>query len=717
GYPLHVFLVLANEFCERFSFYGMKAVLIFYLWKGLGYEEDTSTVFYHTFVVFCYATPILGAMIADGWLGKYKTILYVSIIYACGSILMTVSAIKFTRWLAFIALLVIAFGTGGIKPCVSSFGGDQFKGDQTRQKDSFFSLFYLTINIGSMISTLIIPSLRGNISCFGKDCYALCFGIPAILMIVSIALFVLGTKWYTINPPGESILKRFFGCIGKALSRKCCCAYNPDGVKKDHWLDYASPEYDQPFIEDVKDVMRVTWLFIPLPVFWTLFDQIGSKWTFQAQMMNGDFLLSSSSSLLLLLLFPLQFMNPLLVVVIVPFLEYVIYPCLTHLHIPNRPLQRMSLGLLLAAVSFLMTGFLQTAINKEEPSFLDNQAKYQIINAAPEDVFVQFKGLAGSASDYNYSIESLKVVFSVFINFITSIFPSVAIEATTRYADVLAGKYEISLNISTGGPQEFELKPGTAYQFFITYNKIYNVRTCSLGREELGNFMKLKFNNFSIFTKADDNTYNITVGSTNILKSVQSKNGPIYTLLLATNNGGDVELSQIMELEPWKINIFMQTPQYVVMSFGECLFSVTGLGFAYTQAPPSMKSILTAIWLLTVCIGNIIIIIVQAASSGANPATEFFIFSGLDFLTFIAFAVMSIFYTYVTPRSQTNIDSIENKLGNDNKGVELYEDIIGSTPRYDYIDEKAVKGIADRGHVVSEKEIGNVKKLDSVTSF
>lgn len=93
------------------------------------------------------------------------------------------------REFTILALLLIAFGTGGIKPCVSAFGGDQFKlPEQEKYLGYFFSLFYFAINAGSLISTFLTPILRADVHCFGdNDCYSLAFGVPGILMIVSIS--------------------------------------------------------------------------------------------------------------------------------------------------------------------------------------------------------------------------------------------------------------------------------------------------------------------------------------------------------------------------------------------------------------------------------------------------------------------------------------------------------------------------------------------------
>lgn len=85
--------------------------------------------------------------------------------------------------------MLVAIGTGGIKPCVAAFGGDQFKvPEQEVQLVKFFSIFYFAINAGSLISTILTPILRENVKCFGADgCFPLAFGIPGILMVLSIS--------------------------------------------------------------------------------------------------------------------------------------------------------------------------------------------------------------------------------------------------------------------------------------------------------------------------------------------------------------------------------------------------------------------------------------------------------------------------------------------------------------------------------------------------
>ena len=92
-YPKSVFLILGNEFCERLSYYGMKSILSIYINQKLHFDHDRSTTIYHTFTMLCYFCPMFGAMIADQFLGKFKTIVYISIIYVLGHLLKTLAAV------------------------------------------------------------------------------------------------------------------------------------------------------------------------------------------------------------------------------------------------------------------------------------------------------------------------------------------------------------------------------------------------------------------------------------------------------------------------------------------------------------------------------------------------------------------------------------------------------------------------------------------------
>lgn len=165
----------------------------------LNFDEKTATVYFHSFTMIIYFTCLFGALISDNWLGKFKTILYLSIVCCFGNLIMVVGSIPHSNIpsVAFmdVALILIALAVGGMRPCIYAFAGDQFVlPAQAKYMTTLFSLLYSTINVGTLTSTTITPMLRAKVHCFGEqDCYSLAFGVPAILMITSI---------------GESILKK-----------------------------------------------------------------------------------------------------------------------------------------------------------------------------------------------------------------------------------------------------------------------------------------------------------------------------------------------------------------------------------------------------------------------------------------------------------------------------------------------------------------------------
>uniref|UniRef100_A0A834R3F6 Oligopeptide transporter 1 n=1 Tax=Sarcoptes scabiei TaxID=52283 RepID=A0A834R3F6_SARSC len=379
-YPKSIIFIIGNEFCERFSFYGMRTILVFYFKFILSFNEDLATQAYHIFAMACYFTPVLGAILADSFIGKFWTILSISCIYAAGNIILSFASISGTSWISFFGLALIALGTGGIKPCVSAFGGDQFLPGQERQLQQFFSLFYISINSGSLISTFLTPILRQDIHCFGRqDCYPLAFGIPAILMVVALILFILGRfiTGYIIHPPQkDNIVVTVCCCVARAFRRRFCSSL----TKKSHWIDYADDKYDRKTLNDVKALMRVLFLYLPLPIFWALFDQQASRWTLQAIRMNGqlgNYTIKPDQ---------IQVINPLLVILFIPVFDYLIYPFMNTIGL-NKPLKRMVIGGLLAALSFGVCGFIQTQIEMEEPVLMLKNQNHLLLYNGLEDPY------------------------------------------------------------------------------------------------------------------------------------------------------------------------------------------------------------------------------------------------------------------------------------------------------------------------------------------
>jgi len=182
--PPQIPFIIGNEACERFSFYGMRNILTVFLidWllrtqvPGQGEREASAKAVFHLFVFGVYFTPLLGGFLADRFLGKYRTILYISLLYCAGHACLAAFPDDPRGFYAGLAL--IALGSGGIKPCVSALVGDQFTEKNKHLVNKVFALFYWSINLGSFFASLLIPK---TLRLWGP---AVAFGIPGVLMAV-----------------------------------------------------------------------------------------------------------------------------------------------------------------------------------------------------------------------------------------------------------------------------------------------------------------------------------------------------------------------------------------------------------------------------------------------------------------------------------------------------------------------------------------------------
>ena len=191
---------------ERFSYYGIRSILAGYITAaavsgvqgGLGYQKDSATEIIHMFTSVNYLMPLLGAWFADKIAGRYNTILYVSMVYCLGNLVLAASGFTGTVHAKMVCLCVglglIALGSGGIKPCVSAFMGDQFKPEQSHLLQKAYGAFYWAINFGSFFAFLVIPWVKNKLN------YGVAFGVPGILMAVATLIFWLGTRYYIRKP-------------------------------------------------------------------------------------------------------------------------------------------------------------------------------------------------------------------------------------------------------------------------------------------------------------------------------------------------------------------------------------------------------------------------------------------------------------------------------------------------------------------------------------
>ncbi|MCW3088241.1 MAG: Proton-dependent oligopeptide transporter, family, partial [Sediminibacterium sp.] len=278
GMPKSVPYIIGSEIAERFSFYGLRSIMVTYmavaffnpaLNPALTAEADAkANEMSHLFVTLAYFMPLVGAIMADWFFGKYRVILFVSILYTLGHFILSVSGSSYTLFST--GLVVIACCAGGIKSCVSANVGDQFTKSNEHLLSKAYGWFYMSINLGGTLAPLFIPLLKKY---YGPG---VAFGVPGILMALATLIFWRGRKKYKKAAPAGIKKENFFTisvyALLKLFSRK-------PGQKV--W-DAVGEKYSAKSIEGIKAVYRVLAVFAFTPIFWALWDQNLSEWVLQA---------------------------------------------------------------------------------------------------------------------------------------------------------------------------------------------------------------------------------------------------------------------------------------------------------------------------------------------------------------------------------------------------------------------------------------------------
>jgi len=359
--------IVVNEAAERFSYYGMRAILVVfmtqYLMNSSGQpdvmSENEAQGYFHLFVSSVYFMPLFGALLADGLLGKYRTIIFLSLIYCLGHFAL---ALDDTRMGLLIGQGLIAMGAGGIKPCVSAHIGDQFGIANRHLMTKVFGWFYFSINFGAFTAMLIIPWLLYR---YGSS---VAFAVPGLLMLLATVTFWSGRyRFVHIKPAGINFIKEMFSPVGIASLGKLASIY----------------------------------AFIA--VFWALFEQTGSSWILQAQKMDrivfGFELLPSQ----------IQAANPLLIMILVPLFSYVIYPFLSRFFVLTA-LRKMTIGLFLTVIAFAISSIIQMQLDNSLTPYIAWQLlAYLLLTSA--EVMVSITCLEFSYTQAPKTMKSFVMAF------------------------------------------------------------------------------------------------------------------------------------------------------------------------------------------------------------------------------------------------------------------------------------------------------------------
>jgi len=313
--PPGVPYIISNEFAERFCFYGINSILTIYLVQFLHFTDAKGASWQSLFKSGAYFFPMIGAIVSDVFWGKFRTIMTFSLIYCAGCV--SLALFSDTPTVIGLGLLMVAFGTGGIKPCVSTNVGDQFTSKNAHLIERAFSWFYMAINWGSTISIWFCPIL---LSKYGPR---LAFGMPAAMMFVATLVFWLGRKKFVVVPPaGKAWVKDVFSAEGGKL------------------------------------VLNLIVIYFFVACFWMLWDQSnGNTWTLQAQ----SSLMNKNLGFYTVLPAQIQVVNGIFIIALIPVFTYVIYPfCGRFFEV--TPLRRIGAGLFTVASSFLIVAWIEKQI-------------------------------------------------------------------------------------------------------------------------------------------------------------------------------------------------------------------------------------------------------------------------------------------------------------------------------------------------------------------
>jgi POT family proton-dependent oligopeptide transporter len=444
--PRQIPFIIGNEACERFSFYGMRNILVPFLAGYLlldvaeGDRPAAAKEVFHIFVMGVYFFPLLGGWLADRVLGKYRVILWLSLLYCVGHAMLAMFEAYKPGFYG--GLFLIALGSGGIKPCVSAFVGDQFDERNKSLARVVFDAFYWIVNFGSFFASLSMPWVLANLG------PSIAFGIPGVFMFIATVIFLIGRKDYVVVPPKPSDPHSFLRVVWTALTAPSASAGSGGangaggagsegssasglvllavgfvcaGLAAFYWnslgavsaiclalvsillfggigawlnLERARGHHPDEDVNGARAVLRVLVLFALVTPFWSLFDQKASTWVLQAGEMTKPEWFRPAQ---------MQALNPLLVMILIPFNNVVLYPALRRSGIEPTPLRKMTAGIVFTGLSWIIVGVFQLA--------LDSGARFSIVLQVLPYALLTFGEVLVSATglEFAYSQAPLKM--------------------------------------------------------------------------------------------------------------------------------------------------------------------------------------------------------------------------------------------------------------------------------------------------------------------
>lgn len=377
--------IIVTEFCERVAYYGFAGSVVLFFQEELDMSNAEADVQFNVWSGMAYCAPLIGGFIADKYLGRYWTIILFSSMYVLGLIIIVCGADpeNINRATFFAGMYIVALGTGGIKPNVSTLGADQYDDrfeSERKGKESFFNYFYWSINLGACFSfTFVAYVCQYGLPGLGGKKYSFVAGytFPAIMMALAVAIFVYGTPRYSnIAMPKDgqgSMLEESVKVCYEALWTR---RDSYDGKRFQHRLDAASivngGSYKPNEVARVKLLARASPFLFPMIMFWGIYSQMSTAFQNQGCQMDvnlGDMQIPVST---------LQMFDTISILVFVPIFDIWLLPWLERKGYHMTMLGKIALGFIFAAAAMVVAAFVETgrrANARDEGDYFDKSAR------------------------------------------------------------------------------------------------------------------------------------------------------------------------------------------------------------------------------------------------------------------------------------------------------------------------------------------------------
>lgn len=593
-----LFLIIATEFCERFCYYGLRALIFPFLHDHLGLSFSLSKGLAHAFFFMSFLFAVIFGFLSDVIIGHYNTIMSLSLAYLIGTFLLIISAYLDSASIFIIAIFIVAMGTGGIKPCISIFGGDQFR------NTNFFSLFYFSINCGAMVSIVTLPIIS-------KTSYTFAFAFPCVLVSLAIMLFFSGTRLYIIKKPDPKLKEYFINIIKSKIKNETDSEYNYeiDISKEDEFKEIVGGERIE-VIDQTRSEERAT------P------NQINSKLRKKRLNMNLPPIVENSENTILLE---------------------------TNYSSSSEADEKMGKSRFYhnnsfntqnknSRILYVMNDEKSLKFNHFDQLDSDQlQDKYHSMTPEQKDVWLNdnFNGFAQKLN-FQHEFQDEKSEF---------ISPQKRIESaknviseTLNYSE-LPTNNQLYQSIESDQSKTQDLKNDmknvlgilNLYLPIIFFWTIYDQQATSW--TDQASTLNLNILGFKLIP-SQMQVFNaiLTLIFIPLFSrfTFDARRKMVFGFYLGASSFFTAAL--VEHFKTPNTSILIQIPQYVLLTAGEVLLSVTGLEFSFTMAPEKFKSFVLAIWLFMASIGNMIVAFVTKLNMFSAPIGEYLFWGCLAFI-------------------------------------------------------------------------------------